>query len=89
MIGQGALLSGELSMAEAPGRHGVAAATVAKRRDQFIEAGDAGLADGIPGPPNPAAVAERRLRAENGQLKLALAERIVQLRIWQKGRACR
>jgi hypothetical protein len=28
---------------------------------------------------------ERRLRLENGQLKLALAEATVQLRVWQKG----
>jgi hypothetical protein len=28
---------------------------------------------------------ERRLRAENEQLKLAPAEQMVQLRIWQKG----
>ena len=30
-------------------------------------------------------MAERRLRAECEQLKLALAEATVQLRIWQKG----
>jgi transposase len=30
-------------------------------------------------------VAERRLRLENEQLKLALAEQMVQLRLWQKG----
>jgi len=30
-------------------------------------------------------VTERRLRAEAEQLKLALAEATVQLRIWQKG----
>ncbi len=30
-------------------------------------------------------MAERRLRVECGQLKLALAEATVQLRIWQKG----
>jgi hypothetical protein len=30
-------------------------------------------------------VAERRLRSENEQLKLALAEQMVQLRLWQKG----
>ncbi|GAB3399378.1 helix-turn-helix domain-containing protein [Flindersiella endophytica] len=68
------VLSGQMTMAEAARRHGVADATVAKWRDRFVEAGKAGLADGIPGPGTAQAVAERRLRAENEQLKLALAE---------------
>jgi len=41
----------------------------------------------VPGGPSKIAgsAVERRLRLENGQLKLALAEATVQLRIWQKG----
>jgi transposase len=79
------VLGRQVTMAEAARRHGVADATVAKWRDRFVEAGRASLADGIPGPGTAQAIAERRLRAENEQLKLALAEQMVQLRIWQKG----
>jgi transposase len=50
-----------------------------------VEAGKASLADGIPSPGSAQAVAERRLRAENEQLKPALGEQMVQLRILQKG----
>jgi transposase len=60
------------------------AITVAKGRDRFAEAGKARLENALPGP-RAGSVAERRLRVENEQLKLALAEQMVQLRIWQKG----
>lgn len=78
------VLAGEMSMAEAARRHGVANVTVAKWRDAFIAAGKAGLEEGVSGPSVMPAT-ERRLRAEAEQLKLALAEATVQLRIWQKG----
>jgi transposase len=78
------VLAGELTMAEAARRHGVGAAVIGKWRDQFIAAGRAGLEDRPPGPSS-MSVSERRLRAETEQLKLALAEATVQLRIWQKG----
>ncbi len=81
-----AVLAGELSISEAARRYGTSPPTVAKWRDRFVEAGRAGLADGVPGAAGQAgSVAERRLRAEAEQLKLALAEATVQLRIWQKG----
>lgn len=81
-----AVLSGELTSAEAARRHGVSATAVAKWRDRFIECGRAGLDNGLPGPAGQAgSQTERRLRAETEQLKLALAEATVQLRIWQKG----
>jgi transposase len=54
-------------------------------RDRFIEAGKGGLENKISGPAHGGTVAERRLRSENEQLKLALAEQMVQLRLWQKG----
>lgn len=47
----------------------MAAATVRNWRDRFLAAGRQGL--------------EYRLRAENEQLKLALAEATVQLRLWR------
>jgi hypothetical protein len=44
-------------------------------------------ADRAPGGPsrNGGSAEERRLRLENGQLKMALAEATVQLRMWQQG----
>jgi transposase len=81
-----AVLAGELTVAEAARRHAVSGAAVAKWRAKFIEAGTAGLASKPPGPPGASgSPVERRLQAEAEQLKLALAEATVQLRIWQKG----
>ena len=55
-------------------------------RDRFLDAGQQALGDKVPGPGKSAGSAdERRLKLENNQLKLALAEATVQLRIWQKG----
>jgi transposase len=78
------VLAGELSLADAARRYGVSPSTVGKWRDQFIEAGRGGLDEKLPGPSS-ASMTERRLRGEIEQLKLALAEATVQLRIWQKG----
>ena len=39
----------------------------------------------LPGPRGGLSQTERRLRSECKELKLALAEATVQLRIWQKG----
>jgi transposase len=81
-----AVLAGEFTVSEAARRHGVSAAAVAKWRDAFIASGKAGLQQRLPGPAGSAgSPQERRLRAEAEQLKLALAEATVQLRIWQKG----
>src|SRR6266508_5809505 len=74
-----------MSVAEAARRHGVTATTISNWRDRFIEAGKGGLENKISGPAHGGTVAERRLRSENEQLKLALAEQMVQLRLWQKG----
>jgi transposase len=79
-----AVLRGEMTVAEASRRHGITPTTVGNWRDRFIEAGKAGLENQIPGPANGGTTVERRLRAETEQLKLALAEATVQLRIWQK-----
>lgn len=81
-----AVLAGELTVAEAARRHGVSGAAVGKWRDRFIESGKAGLDNAMPGAAGSAgSQTERRLRVEAEQLKLALAEATVQLRIWQKG----
>jgi transposase len=76
---------GELSLAEAARRHGVSSAMVGNWRDRFVDAGKAGMDRSLPGPDGGQSQTERRLRHECEQLKLALAEATVQLRIWQKG----
>lgn len=80
------VLSGELTMTEAARRHGVVAATVQKWRDRFLQGGREALLEvRLPGTRTSETLAEQRMRLENEQLKLALAEATVQLRIWQKG----
>jgi transposase len=80
-----AVAKGGLSLAEAARRHGVTSATVGNWRDRFVDAGQAGMDRSLPGPDGGQSQTERRLRHECEQLKLALAEATVQLRIWQKG----
>jgi len=70
-----------LSLAEAARRHGVSSATVGNWRDRFVDAGKAGMDRSRPGPDGGQSQTERRLRHECEQLKLALAEATVQLRI--------
>jgi transposase len=79
------VICGELTVSEAARRHGVTNQTVANWRNRFVEAGKAGLENMLPGPSSNGTSSERRLRSENDELKLALAEATVQLRIWQKG----
>lgn len=82
------ILAGEMTGAEAARRNGVSAEQVLKWKHQFLNAGAARMQEIPSGPAgrqgNPE---QRRLRVENEQLKLALAEATVQLRIWQRGAA--
>jgi transposase len=81
-----AVLGGEMTLAEAARRHGVTPQAVGHWRDRFLEAGKASLESRMPGSAGGAgSQTERRLRAEAEQLKLALAEATVQLRIWRMG----
>ena len=75
------LLAGEITMAEAVRRHGVAQGTAGNWRDRFIAVGKEGPVPESPGTPGAGTSTERRLRAENEQLKLALAEATIQVRI--------
>lgn len=80
------LLSGELSIADAARRHAVTGATVQKWRERFLEGGrQALMEERLGGTATQETLTERRMRLENEQLKLALAEATVQLRIWRKG----
>jgi transposase len=82
------VLAAEMSAREAARRLGVSPDLVTKWKHQFLEAGAQRLQEvpsgpaGAKGPPE-----QRRLQMENEQLKLALAEATVQLRIWQRGAA--
>jgi transposase len=81
-----AVLGGEMTASEAARRHGVSVQAVLSWRNKFLDAGQQALGDKIPGPgKNAGSADERRLKLENNQLKLALAEATVRLRIWQKG----
>jgi hypothetical protein len=66
----------------------VASTQVTKWKHQFLEAGAQRMEEVPSGPAGRAGTAEqRRLKLENQELKLALAEATVQLRIWQRGAA--
>ena len=52
------------------------------RERQFLESGKAGLANGATSGPN---ARERALAAENEELKAAIGEAHVELRVWKKG----
>jgi transposase len=81
-----AVLAHEMTTAEAARRHGVSAESINPWRNRFIDAGRAAMEDGMPGGGGArGSLVERRQRAEIQELKLALAEATVQLRIWQKG----
>ena len=75
------VLRGEVSVAEAARRAGVAEQTVHNWKNAFLEPGRAGLA----GPQRRRSSRELELEAENEELKAALGEAHVQLRVWQKG----
>jgi transposase len=82
------VLAGEMTCTEAARRVGVSGAVVTKWKHQFLQAGAERLQEVPGGSAGKAGNAEqRRLRIENEQLKLALAEATVQLRIWQRGAA--
>ena len=75
------VLRGEVSVAEAARRAGVAEQTVHNWKNAFLEAGRGGLA----GSQRRRSSRESELEAENEELKVALGEAHVQLRVWQKG----
>ncbi|HZK50034.1 MAG TPA: helix-turn-helix domain-containing protein [Actinomycetota bacterium] len=75
------ILAGEVTVAEAARRTKVSETTVGNWKRQFLEGGAAGLeAGGKPGPN----AAERALLDEVEDLKAALGEAHVELRVWKK-----
>lgn len=76
------VLAGEMTIAEAARRNTVSENSVSRWKQQFIEGGRAGLAEGSrAGSENPR---ERALLAEIEELKAALGEAHVELRVWKK-----
>src|SRR5215211_6584366 len=76
-----AVLSGELTVAEAARRNGVSEQTVGNWKRQFLDGGLAGLG---PGGRGHAAAREAALRAEVDELKAALTRANVELRVWKR-----
>ena len=75
------VIAGEMSVAEAARRAKVSEQSVGNWRRQFLEGGKQGLADGGRPGSNPQ---EQRLEAEIEELKAALGEAHVELRVWKK-----
>jgi transposase len=75
------ILAGELSVAEAARRAKVSEQSVSNWKRQFIESGRQGVAEG--GKPGPNA-RERALLSELEEVKAALGEAHVELRVWKK-----
>ena len=75
------VVSGELSVAEAARRSKVSEQSISNWKRQFLEGGKQGLADGGRPGSNPLV---RRLEEEVEDLKAALGEAHVELRVWKK-----
>jgi len=75
------VLRGEHSVAEAARRNGVPEQSVHIWKRQFLDAGREGLEKGA----RRRSSREFELEAENEELKAALGEAHVQLRVWRKG----
>ena len=76
-----AVISGELSIAEAARRGKASEQSISTWKRQFLEGGKAGLADAGRLEPSQR---ERQLADENEELKAALGEAHVELRVWKK-----
>lgn len=75
------VLSGEMTAADAARKYKTSQTSVAKWRDQFLESGKAGLAAAGS---RRMSGREERLEAEIEELKSALGEAHVELRVWKK-----
>lgn len=75
------VVRGEQSVAEAARRGGVSEQSVHTWKRQFLDAGREGLEKGA----RRRSSRELELEAENEELKAALGEVHVQLRVWRKG----
>ena len=75
-----AVLSGEVSVAEAARKEKVSEQSIHRWKADFVEAGKTALAAGKSGP----STRETQLEAEVADLTQALGEAAVELRVWKK-----
>lgn len=75
------VISGEMTVAQAARRGKVSEQSISTWKRQFLEGGKAGLVEGGRPGPNPR---ERQLLDEVEELKAALGEAHVELRVWKK-----
>jgi transposase len=75
-----AILSGEMSMAEAARKEKVSEQSIGRWKAEFLEAGRTALVAGRSGPSS----REEQLEAEVVELTQALGEAHVELRVWKK-----
>ena len=75
------VLRGEATATEAGRRAGVSEQSISNWKRTFLESGHEGLAQGH----KRRSSRETELEAENKELKAALGEAHVQLRVWRKG----
>lgn len=76
-----AVLRGDVGAAEAGRKNGVSEQSIHNWKRLFLEAGRAGVEQGA----RRVSSREHELEAENEELKAALGEAHVQLRVWKKG----
>lgn len=76
-----AVIGGEMSVAEAARRGKASEQSISTWKRQFLEGGKAGLDANVSLQPSQR---ERALADENEQLKAALGEAHVELRVWKK-----
>jgi len=75
------VISGEMTIVEAARRGKASEQSISRWKQQFLEGGKAGLVEGgLPGPNG----RERQLLEEVEELKAALGEAHVELRVWKK-----
>jgi transposase len=75
------VIGGEMTIVEAARRGKASEQSISRWKQQFLESGKAGLAEGGPAGPH---ARERQLEAEVEELKAALGEAHVELRVWKK-----
>jgi transposase len=75
------VLAGEMTVAEAARRNKTSGTSVAKWKAQFLEGGKQGLASARS---SGVSAREEQLEAEIAELRTALGEAHVQLRVWKK-----
>ena len=75
------VISGEMTIVEAARRGKASEQSISRWKQQFLEGGKAGLVEGGPPGPNPR---ERQLLDEVEELKAALGEAHVELRVWKR-----